>query len=96
MVLIISRQRRFVIESFSAMDPLASTSDASNRVLVCLLHEIQTKSLAGMRLVQHLQIGGLLGCLTHLSLAGVSRFKGASLLLGLYTDVAHRRRAISI
>jgi hypothetical protein len=43
-----------------------------------LMYDMQSQALTGMRLVQHLQVGCLMGCLTHLSLAGESTFKPAS------------------
>jgi hypothetical protein len=52
-----------------------STAEGHSSVAPKLLHDMQSQCLAGMRLVQHLQVGCLMGCLTHLSLAGEAPFK---------------------
>lgn len=53
----------------------ASGDEGHSSVAPKLLHDMQSQSLTGMRLLQHLQVGCLMGCLTHLSLAGESPFE---------------------
>ena len=54
---------------------MACAVEGHSSVAPKLLHDMQSQSLTGMRLVQHLQVGCLMGCLTHLSLAGETSFK---------------------
>jgi hypothetical protein len=74
---------------------MGSRAEGRSSVAPKLLHDIQSQSLAGMRLVQNLQVGCLMGCLTHLSLAGEPPFKMVTLGGAPSTDVAFIDRRIN-
>jgi hypothetical protein len=67
---------------------MAYAAEGRSSVAPKLLHDMQSQSLVGMRLVQHLQVGCLMGCLTHLSLAGESSFELVSMCCAPCTYVA--------